>query len=120
MTTIASTPPMMARGSVRAGSFTSPEMKVRSAQPSYAHITATSASPKPLQVVGDQSMGPRERPLPRVRAKRNAATASPAMASTLAAVLRFCTAAPQRTERMFASPTRRMAAAATTFTPTAP
>ena len=43
---------MMARGSVRDGSFTSPEMKVRSAQPSYAHITDTSAMPKPAHDVG--------------------------------------------------------------------
>ena len=42
----ASVPMMIARGSVRRGSFTSPATKLRSAQPSNAQSTLTSASPK--------------------------------------------------------------------------
>ncbi len=38
-------PKMRARGSVRRGSFTSPPTKLRSAQPSNAHSTDTSANP---------------------------------------------------------------------------
>ena len=41
----ASVPMMIARGSVRRGSFTSPATKLRSAHPSNAQSTDTSASP---------------------------------------------------------------------------
>src|ERR1051326_2668522 len=40
---MASVPRIRARGRLRAGSFTSPLMNDRSAQPSYAHITDTIA-----------------------------------------------------------------------------
>ena len=42
---MASAPKISARGMLRRGSFTSPLMKLRSAHPSYAHNTDTSASP---------------------------------------------------------------------------
>jgi hypothetical protein len=52
-------------------------------------------------------------PLP----KRNAATASPTSAATLAAVETFCTRAPHFTERMLAAASVTMAPAAMTLTP---
>src|SRR3954470_10011669 len=51
-TTIVATPQSSARGKFRDGSFTSPATNVRSAQPSYAHMTETSAIPNPAHDVG--------------------------------------------------------------------
>ena len=116
MAITAAVPPSSARGSTRAGSLTSPATKVRSAHPSYAHITATSAIPKPPHVVGAHSMGDASAPA-EPSPRRKAAAASPTSVTALARVDAFCTRAPHFTDRMLAVASVRMAPAATIFTP---
>ena len=110
---IASAPRISARGMLRRGSFTSPLMKLRSAHPSYAHSTETSASPNAeIEKLPAGAAGVK---WPPVRGKPNVmATITISSRPTyFAIVVMFCTHELKRTPIIFTPPMAMIAMAAT-------
>src|SRR5437762_777772 len=87
---------------VRSGSCTSPATNVRSAQPSYVHMTAISATPKPPQLLGANE-NVFESPPVAALPNTNAMIVMPTNATTFAAVVTLMMPAAHLTERTFAA-----------------
>ena len=109
---IATAPRINARGMFRRGSFTSPLMKLRSAQPSYAHSTDTSASPNAeIEKLPGGAAGVK---CPPVRGKPNASAMSTISSrpTYFAIVVMFCTHELKRTPTMLTPAITMIATAA--------
>src|SRR6266516_6738397 len=108
----------MERGTLRSGSVTSPPTYVTSIQPSYAHNTATRATPNDaIRCPGATSdqRGARFDALPPGNA--NPATMSTTSRAILMSVSTFCVTAPSRTPSKFSAVSPTMDRTATSLMP---
>ena len=109
---IISVPMMIARGRLRCGSFTSPLANVRSAKPSYAHITEMSDSPNSPASTGAPFEARCDQLPPASPPMQNDAATRKASAPNLVIVESPANSAPSCTPMMFVPAAKAIAPAA--------